>query len=91
MNGLIAPSAIESRPFGITSSGSTSSRLPRPVHTGQAPWGELKLNVLGSRSGIDISGWSIHAYYRLYNVSVSLSASTIKILPDAISSVCSID
>ena len=54
--GRIAPSAIVSRPLGITSSGSTSRRLPSPVQIGQAPWGELKLNVLGSSSGIDTSG-----------------------------------
>ena len=37
LNGRTAPSAMVKRPFGITSSGSTSKREPSPVQTGQAP------------------------------------------------------
>ena len=35
--GAIAPSASVFSSSGTTSSGSTSSRLPSPVHSGQAP------------------------------------------------------
>ena len=56
LNGRIAPSAIVNLPFGITSSGSTSSREPSPVQTLQAPCGLLKLKVRGSSSGIVTSG-----------------------------------
>ena len=41
----------------ITRSASTSSRKPRPVHSGQAPCGELKLNDRGSRSSITVPSY----------------------------------
>src|SRR3979409_2097358 len=37
-----APSRIDSDWSGRTASGSTSSWVPRPVHSGQAPWGVLR-------------------------------------------------
>src|SRR4029079_1001547 len=37
---------------GMTRSGSISRRVPRPVHAGQAPWGELKEKLRGSSSSI---------------------------------------
>ena len=37
---------------GITSSGSISRRVPRPVQAGHAPWGELNEKVRGSSSSI---------------------------------------
>ena len=43
---------------GTISSGSTSFFVPRPVHSGQAPYGALKENDRGSRSSI-ASGWSL--------------------------------
>ena len=39
------------------SSGSTSIRVPRPVQSGQAPHGELKLNDRGSSSSNDRSSY----------------------------------
>ena len=55
--GWIAPSASERSSSGTTSSGSTSLRVPRPVHSGQAPNGELNENDRGSSSS-RASGWS---------------------------------
>ena len=48
--GAIAPSAIDFDRSGITSAGSTSIRLPRPVQAGQAPWGLLNEKLRGSIS-----------------------------------------
>ncbi len=48
--GAIAPSFIEIESSGITNSSSTSSFEPIPVHSAQAPKGELKENDLGSIS-----------------------------------------
>src|SRR3989338_4012921 len=50
-HGRMAPSAMLKRLFGITRSGSTSSFVPRPVHVGHAPCGELNENSRGSSSG----------------------------------------
>ena len=50
IHGAMAPSARERAGLGTTSSGSTSSRKPSPVHSGHAPWGLLKLKVRGSIS-----------------------------------------
>ena len=36
--------------FGMTSSGSISILTPRPVQSGQAPWGLLKLKLRGASS-----------------------------------------
>ena len=36
----------------MSSAGSISSCVPRPVHAGQAPWGELKEKLRGSSSSI---------------------------------------
>src|SRR6266508_6117035 len=43
--GRTAPSASERFLLGITSSGSISIFTPRPVQSGQAPWGLLKLKL----------------------------------------------
>ena len=48
--GAIAPSLIVRLGSGITSSSSTSSWVPRPVHSGHAPNGELNENDRGSSS-----------------------------------------
>ena len=48
--GAIAPSSRDKVGSGITKSGSTSFLLPRPVHSGQAPNGELNENDRGSNS-----------------------------------------
>ncbi len=48
--GPIAPSARVIDGSLTMSSGSTSIRVPRPVHSGQAPNGELKENDRGSSS-----------------------------------------
>jgi hypothetical protein len=40
---------------GTTSSGSTSIRVPRPVQSGHAPYGELNENDRGSSSSNDKS------------------------------------
>ena len=46
----IPPSSIVFDLSGITKSGSTTILKPNPVHVPQAPWGLLKLKVLGSIS-----------------------------------------
>jgi hypothetical protein len=48
--GIIPPSVMVSSGAKI-SVGSTSSIIPSPLQSGQAPWGELKEKVLGSISG----------------------------------------
>jgi len=50
-HGSSAPSSTE-RLRSITRSGSNSMRIPRPVHAGHAPWGELNENERGSSSSI---------------------------------------
>ena len=50
----MAPSPRVALGSGITSSGSTSMRVPRPWHSGQAPNGELNENDRGSRSSVSI-------------------------------------
>ena len=45
-----APSAIDLLRSGMIRSTSNSSRMPSPVHSGQAPWGELNENERGSSS-----------------------------------------
>ena len=52
--GWIAPSSSVSLGSGTTSSGSTSIRVPRPWHSGQAPNGELNENDRGSSSSMSI-------------------------------------
>src|SRR3712207_8652511 len=47
-HGAIAPSPSDFSGSGTTSSGSTSLRVPMPVHSGQAPKGELNENDRGS-------------------------------------------
>ena len=56
--GAIAPSPRVRSSSGTSSSGSTSSSVPRPVHLGQAPNGLLNEKERGSTSSID-SGWSL--------------------------------
>ena len=52
-HGAIAPSLSESESSGTTNSSSTSSLVPIPVQSGQAPNGELKENERGSISSKD--------------------------------------
>ena len=47
--GSSAPAAIEIF-WLIMRSGSNSMRMPRPVHAGHAPWGELNEKLRGSSS-----------------------------------------
>ncbi len=54
-HGSTAPSRTERSGFARMSSGSGSSRVPMPVHAGQAPCGELNENVRGSISPIEKS------------------------------------
>ena len=54
----MAPSARLASGSGTTSSGSTSLRVPMPVHSGQAPNGELNENERGSSSST-ASRWSL--------------------------------
>ena len=49
-HGAIAPSATESSGSGTTSSGSTSYTMPRPSHSGHAPYGELNEKLRGASS-----------------------------------------
>src|ERR1017187_852788 len=49
-----APSLMLNDGSGTTASGSTSMRMPRPVHTGQAPCGLLKEKLRGAGSSIEI-------------------------------------
>ena len=55
-----APSASDRVSSGTTSSGSTSNRVPRPRHTGQAPYGELKEKFRGAGSSKLMPQW-VHA------------------------------
>jgi hypothetical protein len=50
IQGWMAPSLSVSPRFGMTSDGSSSMRTPRPVHSGQAPCGLLKLKLRGAIS-----------------------------------------
>ena len=52
--GPIAPSPRVAPGSWITSSASTSMRVPSPWHSGQAPNGELNENDRGSRSSVSI-------------------------------------
>ena len=42
---------------GMTRSGSMTSWVPRPVHVGQAPCGELNEKLRGSRSSIIVPSY----------------------------------
>ena len=57
-HGAMAPCVMDRSSSGTSSSGSTSSSVPRPVHLGQAPNGELNEKERGSTSSI-ASGWSL--------------------------------
>src|ERR1700745_2769929 len=57
LHGVIAPSARDLDSSGTISSGSTSSLVPSPVHSGQAPHGELNENERGSSSSKDRSSY----------------------------------
>ena len=48
--GWMAPSAMVRFLLGMTRSGSSSIFTPRPVQSGQAPWGLLKLKLRGATS-----------------------------------------
>ena len=52
-HGAIAPSSIDRSGSGITSSGSTSSRVPSPSQVGHAPYGELNEKLRGWSSSND--------------------------------------
>jgi hypothetical protein len=52
-HGPIAPSFTERSGSGTTSSGSTSSRVPRPSQVVQAPYGELNEKLRGASSSND--------------------------------------
>src|ERR671917_2154327 len=52
-HGTTAPSLTLRSPLGTTSSGSISSRLPRPSQRSQAPCGLLNEKVLGCISAMD--------------------------------------
>ena len=54
-HGSTAPCFNDRSGFASTRSGSGSSLVPRPVHAGQAPCGELKENIRGSISPIEKS------------------------------------
>ena len=56
-HGRIAPSASDRLGSGTISSGSISIWDPSPVQRGQAPCGELKENIRGSSSGIEVPQW----------------------------------
>ncbi len=51
-HGAMAPSGIDLVRSGMTRSTANSRRIPRPVQSGQAPWGELKENERGSSSSM---------------------------------------
>ena len=53
-SGAMPPSAIESEESGTILAMSTVLMVPKPLHTGQAPAGELNENVWGAGSGKDI-------------------------------------
>src|SRR6516164_9284685 len=57
LHGAIAPSASDLDWSGTISSGSTSSLVPSPVQSGQAPQGELNENERGSSSSKDRSSY----------------------------------
>ena len=77
----IAPSLIEIESSGITKSESTSSLLPSPVHSGQAPNGELNEKDLGSSSSKE-SEQSWQAKCSEYvNSSLSITSRTTMPLP----------
>ena len=57
-HGTIAPPARLCDLSGITRSGSTSRRNPRPVQVGHAPYGVLNEKLRGSSSAIDMSQWT---------------------------------
>ena len=45
------PSIIDFESSGINSSSSICKFIPSPLQSGHAPYGALKLNILGSNSG----------------------------------------
>ncbi len=51
-HGARAPARMVLRLSGMTRSGSITSWVPRPVHVGQAPCGELNEKLRGSSSSI---------------------------------------
>ncbi len=55
--GAIAPPLIDRSGSGMISSSSTSIRMPRPVHSGQAPNGELNEKERGSSSSKEMSSY----------------------------------
>src|SRR6201994_67117 len=57
LHGAIAPCSSDLVSSGTISSGSTSSLVPSPVQSGQAPQGELNENERGSSSSNDRSSY----------------------------------
>ena len=64
----MAPSAKVSRGLGTTMVGSKNIMLPRPLHSGQAPWGLLKLNRRGEISAKLMPQW-MQANFSLNRIS----------------------
>src|SRR6266480_6660406 len=58
--GAMAPSLMDRSGSGTTSSGSTSNRVPRPSHVGQAPYGELNEKLRGASSSNEVPS-NVHA------------------------------
>ena len=50
----IAPCLMDSLGLGMMRSGSTRFCMPRPVHTGHAPYGLLNENMRGVSSSIEM-------------------------------------
>ena len=53
----IAPPKIDLSLSGISKSTDICFVIPKPLHVGQAPYGALKENILGSSSGSEKSQW----------------------------------
>src|SRR5688572_5043749 len=86
VQGTIAPSAMLRFLFGITRSASISILTPRPVQSGQAPWGLLKEKLRGASSPKEI--WSKgHHRCSEYRRSSSPSMSSLRTPPPSFSAV----
>src|SRR5437764_1137619 len=56
-HGAMAPSSIDRSASGMTSSGSTSRRVPSPSHVGHAPYGELNEKLRGASSSNEMPSY----------------------------------
>src|SRR5450759_5442363 len=70
-----APSLMLSDGSGTTASGSTSMRMPSPVHAVHAPCGLLKEKLRGAGSSIEIPQYT-HAYSLLNSSSPNVCPSS---------------